>query len=110
ILAACGQEPPDELPGINLLKEAPITRDTVYGATFFSKPDNPLDPRDTVNYRWCISDRWKLIAPRGVDAPTELYNVFDDPHERRNIATEQPDKVIQLLTKLDQWWPANLDR
>jgi arylsulfatase A-like enzyme len=110
ILAACGQEPPDDLPGINLLKGAPTTRDTVYGATFLSKPEKPLDPRDTVNCRWCISDRWKLIAPHGVDTPKELYNVIDDAHEQHNMASERPDKVVQLLTKLDQWWPATLGR
>ena len=108
ILAACGIQPPDALPGLNLmdvLKGEPVTRDTIFGATFRFKGEHPTEPRDTVDYRWCISDRWKLIVPRGPEASPQLYHVVDDPHEQHNVAAEQPDEVRRLRAKLDQWWP-----
>jgi uncharacterized sulfatase len=106
ILAACDVQPPDDLPGLNLLnglKHGSVTRDAVFGATFRFRADNPSEPQDTVDYRWCINGRWKLIVHRGPDAAPELYDVIDDPHERHNIATEQPDRTERLQETLNGW-------
>ena len=109
ILAASGVEPPEDLPGVNLLKVLqgkPVTRDTIYGAMFRFKAEKPVEPSDTVDYRWCVNDRWKLIVPRDPDASLELYDVVDDPHEKRDVMVDRPDMVRRLQTKLDLWWPA----
>jgi uncharacterized sulfatase len=54
-LAACGIDPPDALPGINLLKICdgqPPHRDAIFGATFRHKPTTgikPTKPDNTVD-------------------------------------------------------------
>ena len=49
---------------------------------------------------------WKLIIanpdnPRGL-APTELYNLDDDPDETRDLASTKPEQVNDLLTQLQE--------
>ena len=57
---------------LEVLQGQPVTRDAVYGATFRFKAENPVEPRDTVDYRWCVNDRWKLIVPRDPNSSPEL--------------------------------------
>jgi len=40
---------------------------------------------------------WKLIVPRN-----ELFNVADDPYEKRNLAKSEPARVADLLERLAQ--------
>lgn len=108
VLAAAGLEIPEELPGINLLDVCdgkPVDRDAVFGANFRHKAESPKVPADSMDYRWCVAWPWKLILPRSQEHP-ELYNLADDPHEKRNLAEEHPDTVDELRRKIDQWWPA----
>lgn len=44
--------------------------------------------------------------PRQVPPPPkpELYNIADDPLERRNLAEERPELASRLLTKLENWF------
>jgi uncharacterized sulfatase len=115
VLAACGMSPPDDLPGINLLKICdgqPPQRDAIYGATFRHKSTKgirPTEPDDTVDYRWCLADRWKLIVPRAADTPPLLFDVLADPHEEQDLAAEHPRRVRELKTKIDQWWSPVVD-
>jgi arylsulfatase len=49
---------------------------------------------------------WKLIIanadnPRGL-APTELYNLNDDPKERTNLAGREGSRVAEMLAQLEQ--------
>lgn len=44
---------------------------------------------------------WKLVVDRSDDS-RELFNMRDDPTESRNIASEHPNRVQQLLALLDQ--------
>ena len=110
ILAACGERPPDDLPGINLLRicngRSP-QRDAIFGATFrhkSSKGIRPITPDDTVDYRWCRAGRWKLIVPRVADADPQLFDLLADPHEINDLAAENPDRVQELKAKIDHWW------
>ena len=110
ILAACDAPIPHGLPGINLLDvcdgQAP-ERDTIFGATYRFKADNPFEPTDTVDYRWCVSGQWKLIAPRETDHPRQLYDILTDPRETNDLGADFPDTVTQLEAQLDDWWPVN---
>ena len=36
-------------------------------------------------------------------AETELFNLSDDPYERKNLAAEQPAKVVELREQLDRF-------
>ena len=55
---------------------------------------------------------WKLILngqvmdtdPKPEGPPVvELFNLADDPHEKRNLAAQRPDKVRELRAHLDQF-------
>ena len=114
-LAACGIDPPDDLPGINLLEICdgqPPQRDAIFGATFRHKSTKgikPTEPDDTVDFRWCLADRWKLVVPRAGDAPPQLFDLLADPHEEHDLAAEYPDRVRELKTKINQWWSPEVE-
>ena len=66
ILAACGEKPTDEMPGVNLLDvisgdaEPPTT---VFGDIYTHDARDIDQPAVNLLYRWCVTDRWKLILP-----------------------------------------------
>ncbi|MHC4218272.1 MAG: hypothetical protein ACYSU7_07415 [Planctomycetota bacterium] len=37
------------------------------------------------------------------DAPPELYDLLEDPHESRHLTREQPEIVAELLAAHDAW-------
>jgi arylsulfatase A-like enzyme len=45
---------------------------------------------------------WKLIEFYE-DGRLELYNLKDDPGERRELSHAQPEKTVQLHAKLQAW-------
>lgn len=110
---------PDGLPGINLMDEtARKNRDTVFGVTHSVSNMTPGDPDDTLQYRWCISGDWKLIVRHdGSDTseykkihvwdklPNRLYNLKDDPHEKKELSAAHPEIVEKLKKKIDVWHP-----
>jgi arylsulfatase A-like enzyme len=106
ILAACGIEPDENLPGINLLpvcQGESSPRDTIYGEIFAHDVADIDDPSASLQYRWCIAGDWKLIVPRKGNQ-VELYNLKEDPYEKNNLAAEKPDLVARLKKKLNAWW------
>ena len=107
ILAACGSEPTDEMPGINLLPAVtegePIERDTIFGEILDHDVADIDDPSASLQYRWVISGDWKLILPAS-GGPAELYNLSEDPHENENLAGDNKELVVRLTRQLDAWW------
>lgn len=106
ILAAAGLEPAADMQGGNLLEhtgDKPLSRDTVYGDIYAHDVADIDRPAESLLYRWCISNDWKLIQPQGAEEP-ELYNVVTDPWEKIDLAAKYPDKVKELRDKLDGWW------
>lgn len=45
---------------------------------------------------------WKLIH-YWEDGQRELYNVAQDPQEKRDVADREPDRVAKLVRRLQQW-------
>lgn len=45
---------------------------------------------------------WKLIAPAGPKMAAELYNLDDDPEEKKNLFATHPDKAKELRTLLEK--------
>jgi len=45
---------------------------------------------------------WKLIE-KFDSGSTELYSLLNDPYEQKDIASNYPDKVIELKKKLSEW-------
>ncbi len=105
--SALGLPADPSLPGINLLDEATVqSRKTIYGECF-THNSNDLDvPSKSLRWRWVIDRDSKLIVPnseveKGVE---ELYQLDTDPTENRNLADVDHAKVIELRSKLDNWW------
>jgi uncharacterized sulfatase len=110
ILALCGLEPTAEMQGVDLLdRDALSQRKAILGATFTHNAVDIRNPASSVEYRWCLEGRWKLLVPNPANVPdgrTELYDLIADPHEESDVAREHPDRVDHLRGLIDAWWPA----
>ncbi|NQU23511.1 MAG: sulfatase [Candidatus Nealsonbacteria bacterium] len=107
ILAACGVEPTDEMQGVDLLDgESAQRREAIFGEIFTHNAVDIERPVSSLEYRWCIEGRWKLIVPHKSGVPLELYDLTADPHEKNNLAADRGDDVKRLQVRVDAWWPA----
>jgi arylsulfatase A-like enzyme len=50
-----------------------------------------------------IVGNWKLIAYAPLPARYELYNIHDDPSEENNRAEDEPQKLQDLLARLNEF-------
>lgn len=117
IAAAASLKAPVDLPGINLLDEkARGERKIIFGVSHASHNITVGDPDDTLQYIWCIEGDWKLIVRyHGKDttkyknlhvwdkASVRLYNITVDPHEKKDLAANEPEMVAQLKKKIEIW-------
>ena len=110
ILRACGLQPTADMQGLDLLDRAALSqRKAIFGATFTHNAVDIGNPASSVEYRWCIEGRWKLLVLNAANMPdgrTEFYDVIADPHEENDLAKENPDRVDHLRGLIDAWWPA----
>ena len=108
LLAAIGEAPPSDLPGVNLLDEtAAQKRTAIYGECFTHNAVSLRKPSSSLRWRWLIEGEWKLIVPHPPNEPSaevELYNVSVDPSEETNLAGQAQTTVARLNRKLDLWW------
>ena len=109
ILAACGAKKPDVMPGVDLLDQVVEgkrpQRDAIFGEIFAHDVADIDKPSASLQYRWVIEGDWKLIAAH--KGPAELYDLGDDPHETKNLASANPEVVKRLTKRMDQWWSPN---
>jgi len=108
ILRACGLEPEDGMPGVDLfsiMEGKKPKREAIFGEVFTHNAVDILDPASSLLYRWCIRDSWKLSAPANHTIPPELYDVINDPRERHNVASQNSRRVRNMTELLDAWWP-----
>lgn len=121
ILAAAGARMPKNLPGLNLNDKmktgSKIDRDTIFGESFAHDILDINDPEKTLLYRWCIKGNWKLLLtydgtvsryksthPRTEKRP-QLFDLSVDPHEKKNLAKDNPKIVAELVKEIDNWYP-----
>jgi uncharacterized sulfatase len=108
VLDAVGVARPHELPGVNLLDAAAIQkRDTIFGECFTHDAHDLEQPAASLRWRWLVRGDWKLIVPARQNEPSgeiELYDLKTDPHESKNLASAQKEKVLLLQKELDTWW------
>lgn len=107
ILDAAGISSERALPGVDLVslagdEEAP--RNTIFGEIFAHDVADVDEPGKSLQHRWIIDGTWKLIVPAKEGARPELYDLGNDPEERQDLATREPDRVRTLLARLDRWW------
>ena len=108
ILAACGLQPTEAMPGVNLLdSDALQSREQIFGEIFAHDVVDVNRPATSLRYRWTIEKNWKLIVPqpqRVTDKPVQLYDLSKDPHELNNLAQSEASRVANLRETLDRWW------
>src|SRR5688572_13409387 len=110
ILQAAGLQPHPDMPGLPLLdlatgKSNTLPRETLYGQMFVHTAKDLQDPKANLTHRWLRHQDWKLIEPTDPKEPAELYNLQTDPHEKANLASEDPDQLKTLRAKLQAWYP-----
>ncbi len=95
-------------PGINLLSEKTrADRTTVFAEVYDHDIANVQKPTQSLQYLIGLEYPWKLIMPAGNNignAKPELFNIAHDPEEIGNLATKNPDKVVEISTKISNWW------
>lgn len=108
LLAAAKVEIPPEMPGVNLLAEAttgqPLDRTAVFGEIFEHTASNLEQPALDLTHRWVRDHNWKLILFEEPGQGPELYDLRDDPHEERNLAQREPQRVETLARSIETWW------
>jgi len=121
IAASAGLNAPETLQGIDLLNaEARSKRKTVFGVTNSIHNMTRGNPDHTLQYLWCIDGDWKLLLRyHGNDttryrnvhawdtASIRLFNLKEDPHEKTDLASSNPEKAQQLKEKIEAWHLVN---
>ena len=123
---AVNLEIPQDLPGLSLWEhlksEKEIDRNIVFGEAYGHDIIDKDNPEASLGYLWCVEGDWKLILSYdgaleggngGYDythdyvrsEPIRLYKITEDPFEKKNLASENPDKVEQLKEKIEVWYP-----
>ena len=121
LLSFAGAKIPADLPGLNLHKNiiegSQIERDTIFGEGFAHDIVDIEDPEKTLLYRWVIQGDWKLLLtydgivssyktthPRTEKGP-QLFNLAEDPAEKKNLAKDNPEIVAKLVKEIEGWYP-----
>jgi uncharacterized sulfatase len=106
LLSACGLKVPREMPGVSLLDTAagkgPLARKAVFGEIYEHTAIDIEKPGVNLTHRWVREGPWKLIVP--VKGKAELFDVGSDPHEKKDVADGQKERVARLTRLLDGWW------
>ena len=68
-------------------------------------PDRPDQEGENLPDLAIRSGDWKLLAEYD-GSRAQLYNLANDPNERRNLAEQHPETVASLQTELLQWYRA----
>jgi arylsulfatase A-like enzyme len=112
ILEAAGVQVPRELPGLSLLASAGgqgcLIRQAVFGELFVHTAVNLDKPALNLTHRWVREGDWKLILPE--KGPAELYNVAKDPHEEKNLAGANAERVKHLTQVIQEWWNVRVEQ
>jgi uncharacterized sulfatase len=99
---------PTGLPGINLTDSAAVAkRDAIFGEHYAHDIADVDAPTSSLRNRWIIDGWWKLIVPDPRHLPArqaELYDLRQDPWERRDLASAEAGRLAELRRKLDAWW------
>ncbi|MBL8813294.1 MAG: sulfatase [Planctomycetaceae bacterium] len=121
LLSAVGVNVAKALPGRNLLPWITANagsgdRDQLFGESFAHDIEDLNRPEASLQYRWTIQNKWKLIV--SYDAPEDRYafvhkvnekapQLFDltaDPFEKTNLALQNPELVKSLEADLQKEW------
>lgn len=107
--ALCDTPLPEGLSGINLTNFAQVeSREIIFGSGFEHDIIEHGAPEKSLQNRFIIEGNWKLITPNplalDLEAQPELYNLAKDPHEKKDLAAKEPQRVKAMTKKLNAWW------
>lgn len=119
ILSAAEAEKPHEFPGLNLLPAlkdgTKIDRDIIFGESFAHDIADIRIPEASLLFRWVIDGNMKLLLTydgrqgkmvyRPKDFRPQLFDLIEDPYEKKNLAAEMPEKVAAMAALLNDWYP-----
>ncbi len=110
ILDITGARKPDDLPGLNLTdRTAMMARKNVFIEAYTHDIADLNDPAKSRIADVVIDGWWKLIVPgaakpdrpfSGVPDTTVLYDLKNDPLEKRDLASEKPGEIERLKALL----------
>lgn len=113
VLSACGVDRPGAMTGQDLLavcRGDVEARDAAFGATFTHDVVEVGVPAKSLRHRWIVHDGWKLIVAKDAAGGSgELFHLAADPHETKDLASSNPDRVAALRQRLDAWWNGQPD-
>jgi uncharacterized sulfatase len=105
VLDLVGIERPKELDGINPLNETELkNREAVFGE-IYAHDFNTVD--ESLFYQIAITEPYKLIIPNKAYKSNEkiqLFDIYKDPFEQKDLAEENPEIVMQLKDKIQASW------
>jgi len=105
ILQLAGLKVDPRLKGVNLADpKAVANRTYLPGAVFSHNAVSIEDPSKNLEYGWIIADNWKLIIPYVPNESKMLFDLKNDPSELKNLASEMPNKIDDLLGVLLKWY------
>lgn len=108
VLKAIGEPVPAAMTGLDLRDATALAaRKTIYGEIFTHNSMDLEKPAASLRWRWIIDGDFKFILPdprNEPDARPELYRIFSDPEESRDLAASEAATVEALTKKLDAWW------
>jgi uncharacterized sulfatase len=122
ILKMTGVAVPKAMTGIDLRDTAALNkRDVVFGYDGNHDMFDVKDRTANMESRYVVQGDWKLLLhdpenyglpyagksaahPDNKEGKPELYNVKADPHEKKNLAEANPEKVAEMTKVLDAWW------
>jgi len=112
ILAAAGLKPTKEMPGINLMDVVKAggksQRKALYGEIFAHDVADIDRPAASLQSKWCVEGKWKVIYSFKHAKGLELYDLQADPHETKDLALKQPEIAVRLVNQIHRWWPGRL--
>lgn len=105
VLSLLGMEHPKELEGIDILNKTELeNRDAIFGE-IYAHDFNTVE--GSLFYRMAMTNPYKLILPDAKNIPNEkveLFNIYEDPYEKKNIADQHPEVVDGLKQKIEASW------
>ncbi|MFO0977786.1 MAG: sulfatase [Planctomycetaceae bacterium] len=121
LLSAVGVDVEKSLPGRNLLPwittvSAAPDRDQLFGESFAHDIADLNQPEASLQYRWTIQNKWKLIVSyeaaddryafvhRMNEKAPQLFDLTADPFEKTNLAAQHADLVKSLEAGLQKEW------
>ena len=88
-----------------------------FGESFAHDIADLNKPEASLLFRWAIKHKWKLLLtydgevnryksthPRNEKRP-QLFDLNLDPHEKINLAKDNPKKVQELANAIQSWYP-----